>query len=240
MEFVKTGIAEFDMLFANKGYPRGNSILVVGGPGTGKSIFGMQFIYKGAKDYNEPGVFVTLTETSEKLRENMEGFGWDLKKLEGQGKMIILDAKIVEVSTTPGISDDERHVRMEGFDTNLLLRQIQDTVKDLKAQRLVVDSLSIMNLNAQSDFEMRILMLRLSQIMSRMDVTSLLLMEAKRSEAGISEFPTETFVFDGVITMRLDNSNQVRDISISKMRGTKHVLGSFKFEIDDTGINFKP
>lgn len=236
MEFVKTGISDFDMLFANKGYPRGNSILIVGGPGTGKSIFGMQFIYKGAKDYNEPGIFVTLGETPEKIRENMACFGWDLKKLEDQRKMIILDA----VSTGSGVSEDERHVLRGGFDTNLLIRQIQEAVKDLKAQRLVIDSLSIMNLHAQSEFEMRTRMLQLSQIMSRMNVTSLLLTEAKRNEAGISEFPDETFVFDGLITMRLDNSNQERDISIGKMRGTKHVLGSYKFKISEAGIDLKP
>jgi len=65
---VKTGINGLDRLFSNGGYPEGSTILVLGGPGSGKSIFGMQYIYKGAVEYGEPGVFLTLDEPPEKIQ----------------------------------------------------------------------------------------------------------------------------------------------------------------------------
>jgi len=82
MEVVKTGIPGLDNLFAIGGFPKGNTILVIGGPGSGKSIFGMQYIYTGVTRYDEPGIFITFDETPDKIRRNMKSFGWDIEKYE--------------------------------------------------------------------------------------------------------------------------------------------------------------
>lgn len=229
---MKTGIGAFDPLFANGGYPRGNTVLVLGGPGSGKSIFGMQFIYQGAKDYGEPGIYVTLDETPKKLKKNVASFGWDLDAMEAENKIIIIDA----ASARAGSLVEGQHSIPLGVDINSAISRITAAIKEIGATRLVIDSLSIMNLHAQTEVQIRTNMLRLSTALSDMDVTSLVINEAKTGAIGISEFPKETFMFDGVITLNLDADSQERRVGIRKMRGTKHVIGSFRFEISDSGI----
>ncbi len=236
IEYVKTCIGALDPLFANGGYPKSSTILVLGGPGSGKSIFGMQFICKGAAEYGEPGIYVTLDETPKKIKNNVAAFGWDLDALEAENKIIILDA----ASARAGASSRTEHSIEAGLDIISTISQITNAIKEIGATRLVIDSLSVMNLPAQTDAQSRTSMLRLSSALADMDVTSLVITDAKTSSVGISEFPTEAFVFDGVITLRLDTDSQERRISIRKMRGTKHVIGSFRFDISESGINVVP
>lgn len=236
IEYVKTCIGAFDSLFSNGGYPKGSTILVLGGPGSGKSIFGMQFIYKGAEEYGEPGVYVTLDETPEKIKKNIASFGWNLDTMEAENKIIILDA----ASARAGALVKSEHSMQAGLDINSTISQITTAIKEINATRLVIDSLSIMNLQAQSDAQIRTSMLRLSSALAGMDVTSLVINDAKTGAIGISEFPTEAFVFDGVVTLNLDVDSQERRINIRKMRGTKHVIGSFRFDISESGINVMP
>lgn len=223
-------------MFSNGGYPKGNTILVLGGPGSGKSIFGMQFIYKGAKVYGEPGVYVTLDETPEKIKKNIASFGWDLDTMKAENKIIILDA----ASARAGSLFKGEHSMQAGLDINSTISQITTAIEKINATRLVIDSLSIMNLHAQNDAQLRTSMLRLSSALSAMNITSLVINDAKTGAIGISEFPQEAFVFDGVITLSLDVDSQERRVSIRKMRGTKHVIGSFRFDISESGITVMP
>ena len=78
---VKTGIQGLDELI-NGGFPEGRVILVVGGPGTGKTVLASQFLYKGIDDYNENGIFVSLDESKNHYSSEMQNFGWDFKKAE--------------------------------------------------------------------------------------------------------------------------------------------------------------
>ncbi len=236
MEFVNTGIGDFDALFAHKGYPKGNSIVVMGGPGSGKSIFGMQYVYNGASKYDEPGVFVTLEEVPSKIRRNMQHFGWDLKALEDTGKLVIVDAASPRVMSE-GV---EKEVIERGLNVENLMANVEDIIKETNAKRIVIDSLSVMGIYSKSEFELRTQLLTLASSLSSLGCTTLVIAEAKTDDIGIREFPPETYMFDGVITLRYDTDSQDRKIAIRKMRGTKHVLGSFKFTIDDDGINVKP
>jgi len=79
MKRINTGINGLDELIEG-GFPVKRSVLLSGACGTGKSIFSMQFIYEGALTYSEPGVFVTLDERPDLLRQDMLRFGWDIKK----------------------------------------------------------------------------------------------------------------------------------------------------------------
>ncbi len=236
MEFVKTGIGDFDALFAHRGYPKGNSIVVLGGPGSGKSIFGMQYIYNGASKYDEPGIYVSLEEMPDKIRRNMQHFGWDLKTIEDAGKLVIVDA------TSPRVMSEgvEKEVMESGLNVENIIANIEDIIKEINAKRIVIDSLSVMGIYSQSDFELRTQLLTLASSLSNLGCTTLIIAEAKTDDIGIREFPPETYMFDGVITLRYDTDSQDRKIAIRKMRGTKHVLGSFKFTINDDGITVNP
>ncbi len=237
MEFVKTGIGDFDALFAHKGYPKGNSIVVLGGPGSGKSIFGIQYVYNGASKYDEPGIYVTLEEVPSKIRRNMQHFGWDLKALEDAGKLTIVDATSPRVMLS---EDIENGVIEKGLNVENLMANVEDIIKKTNAQRIVIDSLSVMGIYSKSDFILRTQLLMLESGLSSLGCTTLVIAEAKTDDIGIREFPPETYMFDGVITLRYDTDSQDRKIAIRKMRGTKHVLGSFKFAIKDDGITVQP
>jgi KaiC/GvpD/RAD55 family RecA-like ATPase len=230
MEFVRTGIDGVDALFSKNGYPIGSSILVLGGPGTGKSIFGLQYLYKGATIYGEPGIYVTLEETPRKIERNVAAFGWDIKKQVEDGKIIIMDA------TTPRVQEIDNDIVKSGLGVENLIKNLKEMIESSGAKRVVIDSLSVLAFHSSDEFEMRTKLIRLSVTLSEMEVTTLILAEARTNEIGTTEFPPETFLFDGVIWLMLDTSSQDRRIAIRKMRGTKHVLGSFKFSIDDEGI----
>jgi KaiC/GvpD/RAD55 family RecA-like ATPase len=92
MEIVKSGIDGLDSLIEKKGFPKGSSILVLGAPGSGKSILGMQYIYKGATLYNEKGIYAVFHEHPEKVREYMLSFGWDIDAAGRAEKIMIIDA----------------------------------------------------------------------------------------------------------------------------------------------------
>lgn len=233
MEYVRTGIEGVDGLFSKNGYPMGNSILVLGGPGSGKSIFGLQYLYAGATIYGEPGIYVTLEESPKKIERNVSSFGWDLRKLVDEGKILIMDA------TTPRIQEVDSDLVRKGLGIDNLITNLKGMIENTGAKRVVIDSLSVLAFNSKDDFETRTTLIRLSVSLSEMEVTTLVLAEARTNEIGTSEFPPETFLFDGVVWLMLDTISQERRLAIRKMRGTKHVLGSFKFVIDDEGIKIK-
>jgi KaiC/GvpD/RAD55 family RecA-like ATPase len=235
MEVVKTGIPNFDRLFAHGGYPVGNTVLLLGGPGCGKSIYGAQFLYSGAVDENEPGILVTLHETPQNIRRNLESFGWDIEKLEAENKLVIIDAASgrVEEQTM------ESNIMAGALDVKNMLTATKETADRIGAKRLVIDSLSVLGILSKNDFEARTKLLQLSGALAAMGITSLVISEARTVRIGTKEFPVETFMVDGVVIMRLHTETQERKINIRKMRGTKHAMGSFKFEISDTGIDLK-
>ena len=126
MKRVKTGVPGLDELIEG-GFPEGSSILVSGGPGTGKSIFCMEYLYNGAKDYGDAGLYATLEEGPHNLWWNMQRFNWDLLSLEKENKL-----KIIKFD--PDLSN------RENLEEQVL--QIVDKAKEMGARRLVIDSIT--------------------------------------------------------------------------------------------------
>ena len=87
-----TGIAGFDAITGG-GLPRGRTTLLVGGPGSGKTLFALQFLVQGARDAREPGIFVAFEEASTRVVANAESFGWKLAELRRREKIAFLDAQ---------------------------------------------------------------------------------------------------------------------------------------------------
>jgi len=122
-ETVPTMVSDFDKLIDRGGLKKGDTILISGGAGTGKTTFGMQFVYMGAKHLGQKGVYLTLEETVDKIKENMmENFGWDIDELEKKGLIAIIKidpltiARAVEATLTNGTGkwlmagrQDKRH-----------------------------------------------------------------------------------------------------------------------------------
>ena len=232
MTVVKTGIEGLDSLFADGGFPKGNSILLIGGPGTGKTIFGMQYLYKGATEYGENGIFVSLLEHPEKIRKYTLKFKWDVEALGEQGKLILIDAITQRVKKT----DLETSLVKKGLDMTHLLNILQQTVKKTGAKRVVIDAISALSLSVGDVFDVRTEMLRLSLGLAELGVTTIVISEALHTGIGTTDFPVEAFLFDGIISMHLDSEAQKRKLAIRKMRGAKHAIGSYSFDLTEEGI----
>ncbi len=133
IEKLETGIPGFDLI-SEGGLPIGRTTLVVGSAGCGKTIFSCQFLIEGIKR-GETGVYVTFEESPQNIRKNMRGFGWDIAKLEEEGKWIFVDA-----SPEPG-----KNLYVSGdYDLSPLLARIQYAIDKVKASRVSMDSLGAM------------------------------------------------------------------------------------------------
>src|SRR5688572_15848977 len=130
IEKLPTGITGFDLI-AVGGLPRGRSTLVSGTAGSAKTVFALQFLVEGALR-GEPGVFVTFEETPDDLRRNMLGFGWDLAKLEAEGKLRFVDA-----SPRP----EEERIEAGTYDFGALVARIEAAQRKISAKRVALDSL---------------------------------------------------------------------------------------------------
>jgi circadian clock protein KaiC len=125
-----TGIAGFDDITGG-GLPRGRTALVLGGPGSGKTILSLQFLVHGAQHCNEPGIFVAFEESSKRILGNAESFGWSLRDLQKK-KLYFMDAQ-----PTPDL------VQSGAFDLSGMLAALQAQTAIMKAGRIVFDALDI-------------------------------------------------------------------------------------------------
>jgi circadian clock protein KaiC len=90
---MPTGIAGFDEITYG-GLPGNRTTLVMGGPGCGKTVFALQTLVNGARQWSEPGIFVAFEENSHQIIDNARSFGWDLPTLEQEAKLFFLDARL--------------------------------------------------------------------------------------------------------------------------------------------------
>ena len=111
MNRITTGITGFDDLIEG-GFPEGRSFLVSGGTGTGKTIFAVQYLINGAMQ-GEPGVYLTLDERPNLIREDMLRFGWNLRQFEDQDQLKVIDGTIAKIGIP---SDEEFSLPATGFD----------------------------------------------------------------------------------------------------------------------------
>ena len=96
---LPTGIEGFDDV-CHGGLPIGRSTLISGTSGTGKTVFSLNFLYNGIRQYNEPGIFVTFEESPLDILRNAASFGWDLQEMVEQDKLFILDGLIMQFAST--------------------------------------------------------------------------------------------------------------------------------------------
>ena len=228
---VKSGIPGFDDLIQG-GFPENTTVLVAGGTGTGKTTFGLQFIYKGAEKYEEPGVFVSLEERAKDLRREVKTFGWDIQALENQKLM-----------ATVGLPSEEKFALEESFNIDSFLRYIYRVVKAIDAKRLVIDSVPSLAFRLEDERKIREVLLKLNTILLEMGVTTILTTEAPDPKGGrISRYGIEEYISRGLVLLDLQERNieLKRYLLIRKMRETKHSMRKYPFEITTQGIVVYP
>ena len=216
IERVVTGIPGLDDIL-HGGIPKRNVVLLSGGPGTGKSIFGQQYLYNGLK-LGEPGVLVVLEEHPVQVRVSMSQFGWNVRPYEEKGMFAIVDA------FTAGIGEAakrERYVVRAPDDFQSLVDVLREAIRDIGAVRAVIDSVTTLYITKPA--MARGMVLQLKKILSGMGCTSILVSQVSVTERGFGE-PGVEHAADGIIRLDLDevDGELRRSIIVWKIRGTSH------------------
>ncbi|ASI99197.1 KaiC domain-containing protein [Thermococcus celer] len=231
---VGTGIPGMDEVL-HGGIPERNVVLLSGGPGTGKSIFSQQFIWNGLK-MGEPGVYVALEEHPVQVRQNMAGFGWDVRKYEEEGLFAMVDAFTAGIGKS---KEYEKYIVRDLTDIREFIDVLRTAVKDVGAKRLVIDSVTTLYINKPA--MARSVVMQLKRVLAGMGVTSLFVSQISVGERGFGGPGVEHGV-DGIIRLDLDEMDGElrRSLIVWKMRGTSHSMKRHPFEITDRGIVVHP
>ncbi|MEC4848294.1 MAG: ATPase domain-containing protein [Nitrosarchaeum sp.] len=229
---VKTGIPGLDSIVSG-GLKQGRSIVVSGSPGSGKTTFGLQFLHVGAKDFDEPGVFITLAQNVEDIKNDCKSYGWDFNNLISKDKILMIDARPFKLNDQ-SIGKDDSLYRGEQIPFEHLTKLILNSIKRIDAKRIVIDSITVLEMQYSDAFYIRQGLQGLVQALENYGVTSILLSEVI-SENQISP---EWFVSSGVIQLRHTRKQDTmeRSIQVIKLRGVRHSDQIHLVELNDEGL----
>jgi KaiC/GvpD/RAD55 family RecA-like ATPase len=231
------------------GIPDGYSILVTGGPGTGKSTLAMQFLYEGERTFGEKGLYITFEENPVNMRRNFSKYGWELDDVE----ILCLKPKRVEPVDKKGedsfiipwsayTGKKDSKFPMSAFSIKDVKSLIKKKAEETGIERLVLDSLSSLVLLEQDKFKVRQEIHEIIDMLEELGCTSLILTEMPGGTEGLSKFGVEEFLLQGVVVIynTRKGSKRVRGLEVLKMRGTKHSDKICLMEMTDRGIVVYP
>src|ERR1700724_79611 len=223
---IKTGIKGLDSILMG-GIPRTNVILVQGVTGSGKTLMGLEFIYRGIAKYNEPGLIVVFETNPDKLLRDSAGFGWNLGELQQQKKLQI-------IFTSPQVFDQE----LRSPDSLLL-----ETASEMGAKRIFVDGFGLLVPDPGGGNSMRggyrELLQQLMESLSRENLTAMLSLEIGGAPSSIATVDATDFLADTVIQLgRGRHGRRVRrSLEVLKSRGQDFESGEHTLQItSDRGL----
>ena len=220
---ISTGIPGLDKLVSG-GFKKNSVNLVTGGAGSGKTIFAMQFIIEGLKK-GEPGIYITFEEKKKKFYEDMLGLGWNLQKYEDEKKFVFLEY-------TP---EQVKKVLTEGGGI------VEAIIEKIKAQRLVIDSITSFSLLYEDELTKKEASLSLFELIDKWNCTGILTSQDEGKE-GYTVSAALEFEVDGIIVLYHVKQKGIRKraLEILKMRGTKIPEKTVVLEITSNGIKIYP
>jgi circadian clock protein KaiC len=225
MERVQTGIKGLDEMLSGGFLPQ-TANLIEGAPGTGKTTIGMQFIYNGITQFDEPGLIITFEEFPQQYYHDAAAFGWDLAKLEKEGKLKV-------IMTSPEVTR---------LDIESVGGMIETSVAHMGARRVLVDSISHFERLTQDLVELRSLEYSFINGLKREGLTSLL---TRESSALLGEAPEGdsdiAFVVDSYLLLRYVEIESTihKALLVLKMRGSDHAKDIRQFEVADHGVEVR-
>lgn len=231
---VPTGITGLDTLIEG-GFAKDTVNLVVGPPGSAKTLFGAQFIYNGAKYYDEKGVFLALEESRDNVLRAISEFSPDFEDMVSEGKINLIDFGEIRKSC-----DTEEELKGEVASLSTIQKFLNNYINTSGAKRVVVDSLSAISLYYPMMNNMRRELFRFARFLKDKAVTSVLVSELITNDG--RKFNVEQFVSDSVIMLGYENVNNEfrRTVTVYKMRFTKHDPYKHPFRISEEGIEVWP
>jgi len=235
---LKTNISGFDDLFSKKGIPRGNSVLVAGGPGTGKSTFCRQICYNLVSN-GKKCMYVSFEESKERIQRSMENFGWDVKKYIENGNLLIQKINPLDILRMKFGS-----IGGSGSATELSYK-IKPLVipKGFNPDVIAVDSLSaIIAASVTKDKNYRVYLQQLFSFFEETDATSFLVTETDPIPTRYSDSGIEEFLADGIVVLYnvQKKESRLNAIEVLKMRYAKHQKKTVLMEITDNGMKVFP
>lgn len=230
---VKTGIPGLDSVISG-GMKSGRAVTISGPPGSGKTTFGLQYIYSGATDFDEPGVYITMAQNIEEIKNDCKSYGWDFDNLISQDKILMIDARPFKIQGDT-IGKDDSLYRGEQLPFEHLTKLLLSSIKRIEAKRIVIDSMTILAMQYHDKFYMRQGLQGMLQSLENFGVTSLLLSEYSEKD----DVPLEWFVTSGIIQLRHTRVEDTmeRTIQIMKMRGIKHSEQIHPINLDSDGLH---
>ncbi len=241
---VKTGIMGLDEMLEG-GFPKGKTILVSGSAGTGKSIFSLQFLYYGALDYNEHGIFITFEERPADIIANSSRFGWDLNSLIKKDKLRILSVIPTRMEKGKYVIDSQDAGDIffaRDFSIDSVSDIINNMSDEINAERIAIDTISALMFHLRDDADIRQELLGFYEIITKAGGTSILTSETEVGSEKFSRFEVEEFLASGVIILNYIKmgNKRIRALEILKMRGTNHYEGIYPFKVTEKGIAVFP
>ena len=221
---MQTGIPGFDHLL-DGGLLRGNSLLIEGPPGSGKSTFGVRILHEGVVQYHEPGLLITFEEFPKQVYAEAMSYGIDLRLMEDAGKLRV-------IWTTP-------QRILEGFTgKNDLIDKI---IHELGVRRLVIDSITHFKRVSTSDVDLRELLLKILNNLKLRGINAILVKELERQDDETIAF--EEYLVDAsmrVYNTSVSSGENVRFLEVRKTRGQSHISGRHPFRLTMTGLDVYP
>ena len=224
-----TGINGLDEI-TNGGFPKGRPTLICGSAGCGKTLFGIQFLVKGAVEFNEPGVFLSFEESPSDLSANVKSLGFDLEVLKAEKKLRI-DHVYIERSEIEETGD---------YDLEGLFIRLNHAIDAIGAKRVVLDTIESLFSGMTNLAVLRSEIRRLFHWLKEKGVTAII--TGERGEKSLTRQGLEEYVSDCVILLdfRVIDQLATRRLRIVKYRGSTHGTNEYPFLIDENGVSVIP
>jgi len=225
----RTGVRGLDEITFG-GLQKGRPTLITGGAGSGKTLMSMEFLVRGAIDFNEPGVFMAFEETAEELAQNVASLGFDLEELIAH-KKVVVDYVRVERSEIEETGE---------YDLEGLFVRLNHSIDSVGAKRVVLDTIESLFAGLGNEAILRAELRRLFRWLKDKGVTAII--TAERGESTLTRYGLEEYVSDCVILLdhRVQNQISTRRLRVVKYRGSVHGTNEYPFLIDEKGISIMP
>ncbi|HET9720128.1 MAG TPA: circadian clock protein KaiC [Solirubrobacteraceae bacterium] len=233
VERLEVGIPGFDVV-AGGGIPANRSTLIAGTAGSGKTLFGVQYLISGLERFDQGGVYVTFDEPAQEIVRNVANLGWDLNAHAERGRLALVDVAAVA---------GEEIVEAGQFDFIGLLSRLERAIERTGAIRVVFDSLTGIFPQFADHNVIRGELHRITTRLRNLGVTTLMTAERSEEYGPVGRYGVEEFVADNVVILRhpLSHERRRRTVEILKFRGAPHHKGEFPFSIDGrSGITVIP
>ena len=220
-----TGIKGFDEI-TEGGLPQNGTTLVSGNAGSGKTLFGVDFLIKGATDYNEPGILMSFEETEDELFKNVASRNMDLPALVSRKKIVLENVVL-----------DRKDIQETDFNLEGIFVRLEEAIDSIGAKRVVLDSLESLFAGITDIGILRLEIKRLFRWLKEKKVTAIVTGEQGK-EGSYTRHGLEEYISDCIILL----DNRVRDEMATrrsrgiKYRGSRHGTSEYPFVIDDEGF----